>query len=267
MTVLTCRDVHLRYPEAEAAGRGPVLQGMELDLEQGEFVTVIGPSGCGKTSLLRLIAGFEPVTSGSLIFDGRRVRGPGADRVVVFQQPWLYPWLNLRDNVAFGLKLRNRKVDWDRVDQMIETVGLKGYEKHAPYHLSGGMQQRAAVARALVMSPKLLLMDEPFGALDAQTRQRLQEFLLELWAKVQVTILFITHDVEEAILLGDRMLIMGTNPGHVALELNVDIPRPRSEATTLTPQFQNLRKRALETLGRVSISAAGITGTGGAVPG
>lgn len=266
MTVLTCRDVELRYPEAESAGRGAVLQGVDLEVDQGEFVTVLGPSGCGKTSLLRLIAGFEPATGGSIIFDGQRVRGPGADRVVVFQQPWLYPWLNLRDNVAFGLKLHSRKVDWDRVDRMIDIVGLKGYEKHAPYHLSGGMQQRAAVARALVMSPKLLLMDEPFGALDAQTRQHLQEFLLGLWAQIEVTIVFITHDVEEAILLGDRMVIMGTNPGHVALEQVIDIPRPRSEATTLTPVFQDIRKRALETLGRVSIAAAGITGTGEAAP-
>ncbi len=265
MTVLTCLDIELRYPETETAGSGPVLQGVGLEVQQNEFVTILGPSGCGKTSLLRLIAGFEPPTGGTIVFDGKPVRGPGADRVVVFQQPWLYPWLNLRDNVAFGLKLHGRRrhrVDWERVDQMIEIVGLKGFEKHAPYQLSGGMQQRAAVARALVMSPKLLLMDEPFGALDAQTRQHLQEFLLDLWGRIDVTILFITHDVEEAILLGDRMLIMGTNPGHMALEQRIDLPRPRSEATTLLPAFQDIRKRALATLGRVSIAAAGITGTG-----
>jgi NitT/TauT family transport system ATP-binding protein len=134
-----------------------------------------------------------------------------------------------------------------------------------PYQLSGGMQQRAAVARALVMSPKLLLMDEPFGALDAQTRQHLQEFLLDLWAKVDVTVLFITHDVEEAILLGDRMLIMGTKPGHIALEQVIDLPRPRSGATTLSAPFQAIRKRALETLGRVALTAAGITEAGDVV--
>lgn len=262
MTVLTCLDIELHYPETVASG--PVLQGVGLEVQQNEFVTILGPSGCGKTSLLRLIAGFESPTGGSIVFDGKPVQGPGADRVVVFQQPWLYPWLNLRENVAFGLRLHSRKhhVDWGRVDQMIDIVGLKGYEKHTPYQLSGGMQQRAAVARALVMSPKLLLMDEPFGALDAQTRQHLQEFLLDLWGRIDVTILFITHDVEEAILLGDRMLIMGTRPGHIALEQWIDLPRPRSEATTLLPAFQDIRKRALETLGRVSISAAGITGTG-----
>ncbi len=261
MAVLTCRDVMLRYKNS-ASDRPPVLEGVNVEVQENEFVPVLGPSGCGKTSLLRLIAGFEPVTGGSITFEGAEVTGPASDRVVVFQQPWLYPWLNLRENVAFGLKLAKRKVDWDRVDEMIKVVGLTGFEHHAPYHLSGGMQQRAALARALVMSPRLLLMDEPFGALDAQTRQRLQEFLLDLWTRVNVTVLFITHDVEEAILLGDRMLVMSTNPGRIALEIDIDIPRPRSEASTLTPEFQGIRKRALETLGRVSIAAAGITGTG-----
>lgn len=260
MAVLTCRDVTLRY-KSSASDQAPVLEGVNVDVEENEFVTVLGPSGCGKTSLLRCIAGFERVTEGSIVFEGNEVTGPGADRVVVFQQPWLYPWLSLRENVAFGLKLQKRKVDWDRVDEMIEVVGLSGFEKHAPYHLSGGMQQRAALARALVMAPRLLLMDEPFGALDAQTRQHLQEFLLDLWTRVDVTVVFITHDVEEAILLGDRMLIMSTNPGQIALEQQIDIPRPRSEAVTVTAPFQRIRKRALETLGRVSISAAGITGT------
>lgn len=261
MGVLTCRDVVLRYDSGGSSSAKPaVLEDVNLEVEENEFVTVLGPSGCGKTSLLRLVAGFEPATSGSIVFDGKEVTGPGADRVVVFQQPWLYPWLNLRENVAFGLRLQRRKVEWKRVDEMINVVGLSGFEDHAPYHLSGGMQQRAALARALVMAPKLLLMDEPFGALDAQTRQRLQEFLLDLWTRVDVTVVFITHDVEEAILLGDRMLIMGTNPGRIALEQKIDIPRPRSEATTLTAPFQAIRKRALETLGRVSIAAAGITG-------
>ncbi|MHB1711784.1 MAG: ABC transporter ATP-binding protein [Acidimicrobiales bacterium] len=262
MAVLTLRDVTLRYDAREPGIRPAVLDRVDVDVEEQEFVTILGPSGCGKTSLLRLVAGFERPNAGSIVFDGKEVTGPSSDRVVVFQQPWLYPWLNLRENVAFGLKLRKQKIDWDRVDQMIATVGLSGFEKHAPYHLSGGMQQRAALARALVMEPKLLLMDEPFGALDAQTRQRLQEFLLDLWTRVEVTVVFITHDVEEAILLGDRMLIMSTSPGRIALEQKIHIPRPRSEATTLSAPFQEIRKRALETLGRVSMVAAGITGTG-----
>ena len=186
--------------------------------------------------------------------------GPGAERVVVFQQPWLYPWLSLRKNVAFGLKLQKRKIDWARVDEMIEIVGLTQFINHPPYHLSGGMQQRAALARALVMSPKLLLMDEPFGAVDAQTRQNLQSFLLQLCAQVHVTVVFITHDIEEAILLGDRMLIMGTNPGSIIFEQQVDLPRPRNEVTTVTAPFQAIRKRAMEKLSKASMAAAGITG-------
>jgi NitT/TauT family transport system ATP-binding protein len=261
MPVLTLCNVTLRYENSGPENRPAVLDCVDVDVAEQEFVTVLGPSGCGKTSLLRLVAGFERPSGGSIMFDGKEVTGPSSERVVVFQQPWLFPWLNLRDNVAFGLKLQQRKVDWKRVDEMIATVGLSGFEKHAPYHLSGGMQQRAALARALVMEPKLLLMDEPFGALDAQTRQRLQEFLLDLWTRVEVTVVFITHDVEEAILLGDRMLIMSTNPGRIALEQKIDIARPRSEATTLSVPFQEIRRRALETLGRVSMVAAGITGT------
>ncbi|MDA8147480.1 MAG: ABC transporter ATP-binding protein [Actinomycetota bacterium] len=262
MAVLSLRDVTLCYGDSGPGGRPAVLDRIDVEVAEQEFVTILGPSGCGKTSLLRLVAGFERANGGSIVFDGKEVTGPSSERVVVFQQPWLYPWLNLRENVAFGLKLQKRKVDWQRVDEMIATVGLSGYEKHAPYHLSGGMQQRAALARALVMEPKLLLMDEPFGALDAQTRQRLQEFLLDLWTRVDVTVVFITHDVEEAILLGDRMLIMSTSPGRIALEQKIDIPRPRDESTTLSAPFQQIRKQALATLGRVSIAAAGITGTG-----
>lgn len=260
MAVLSCRDVVFRYGEEQSPDQPAVLDKVNIDVEENEFVTILGPSGCGKTTLLRLMAGFESVTGGSVTYEGKEVTGPAAERGVVFQQPWLYPWLNLRENVAFGLKLRSRKIDWSRVDAMIETVGLTPFANHPPYHLSGGMQQRAALARALVMAPRVLLMDEPFGALDAQTRQNLQEFLLELCAQVHVTVVFITHDIEEAILLGDRMLIMGTSPGRIILEQQIDLPRPRTEAITVTAPFQEIRKRALETLGHASMTAAGITG-------
>jgi NitT/TauT family transport system ATP-binding protein len=259
MTVLSCRDVVFYYGGKQSSGRA-VLDKVDLDVEENEFITILGPSGCGKTSLLRLMAGFERVTGGSIVYDGKEVTRPDAERVVVFQQPWLYPWLSLRENVAFGLKLHKRKIDWARVDEMIDIVGLTQFVNHPPYQLSGGMQQRAALARALVMSPKLLLMDEPFGALDAQTRQNLQAFLLELCARVHVTVVFITHDIEEAILLGDRMFIMGTDPGSMIFEQKVDLPRPRNEATTVTAPFQEIRKRALETLSKASMAAAGITG-------
>ena len=257
MSLLSLHDVSLRF--GNDPQRPSVLESISLEVGEGEFVTVLGPSGCGKTSLLRLIAGFQESTGGEIVFDGQKVSGPSAERVVVFQQAGLYPWLNLRNNVAFGLKLRRRKVDWRLVEETIDIVGLKGYESYAPYELSGGMQQRAALARALVMSPRLLLMDEPFGALDALTRQRMQEFILELRERLDLTIFFITHDVEEAILLGDRMLIMQAEPGRVTFDEDIRLPRPRSEATTLTPEFQVIRQRALQTLGRVSIAAAGLT--------
>ena len=257
MSLLSLHDVSLRF--GNDPQRPSVLESISLEGGEGEFVTVLGPSGCGKTSLLRLIAGFQESTGGEIVFDGQKVSGPSAERVVVFQQAGLYPWLNLRNNVAFGLKLRRRKVDWRLVEETIDIVGLKGYESYAPYELSGGMQQRAALARALVMSPRLLLMDEPFGALDALTRQRMQEFILELRERLDLTIFFITHDVEEAILLGDRMLIMQAEPGRVTFDEDIRLPRPRSEATTLTPEFQVIRQRALQTLGRVSIAAAGFT--------
>ena len=258
MSLLSLNNVGLRFDDDPQ--RPPVLEGISVHVDSGELVTILGPSGCGKTSLLRLAAGFQVPTTGEILFDGERVTGPSAQRVVVFQHAGLYPWLTLRDNVAFGLKLKSRRIDWALVDQTIEIVGLQGYEKLASDELSGGMQQRAALARALVMSPRLLLMDEPFGALDALTRQRMQEFILELRERLNLTIVFITHDVEEAILLGDRMLIMQHAPGRISFDERLDFPRPRSEATTLTPEFQQVRQRALETLGQVSLAAAGFTG-------
>lgn len=225
-----------------------VVDEISFDVEENGFLSILGPSGCGKTTLLRMIAGFEQPTSGEIVCDGTVVTGPGSDRVVVFQRAWLYPWLNVRENVAFGLKLRKRGVDWSRVDEILEIVGLAEASKYAPYQLSGGMQQRVALARALVMSPKILLMDEPFGALDAQTRRMMQDFLLDLWGEIKTTVVFITHDIEEAILLGDRLAVMTANPGTIALERTVDLPRPRDDRTALESHFIELRRQALETL-------------------
>lgn len=228
-----------------------VVENLSFELEENGFLTILGPSGCGKTTLLRLIAGFEQPTSGEIRCDGQVVSGPGADRVVVFQRAWLYPWLNVRDNVAFGLKLAKGPVDWQRVDEVLEIVGLAEASSYMPHQLSGGMQQRAALARALVMSPKVLLMDEPFGALDAQTRRMMQDFLLDLWGNIKTTVVFITHDIEEAILLGDRVAVMTANtanPGKFALDRRIDLPRPRDEMTPLDDHFIDLRRQALETL-------------------
>jgi NitT/TauT family transport system ATP-binding protein len=290
-TVLEVDRVSKYYlPTGSGGAIFRALSDVSLRVAQNEFITVLGPSGCGKTTLLRLVAGFEQPSRGRVIFEGEEIQGPGSDRVVVFQQPGLYPWLSVRDNVAFGLRLGgNRKrgsqgnrvngsvpsgddeanwqmaspphttsptwrlwhrarVDWDKVDETIAIVGLKGFEKRPPYELSGGMQQRAALARALVMSPRLLLMDEPFGALDAHTRPAMQEFLLELWDRLRATVIFVTHDVDEAILLGDRVVVMTAGPGKVADEMAVPIPRPRHETVEETDFFRTLRNKAIATL-------------------
>lgn len=259
-TVLEVDHVSKWYLPSEPGGAVfQALSDVTLRVAQNEFITVLGPSGCGKTTLLRLIAGFEAPSQGRVLFEGAEVSSPGSDRVVVFQQPGLYPWLSVRDNVGFGLRTgarrpwRRPKPDWDKVDETIAIVGLKGFEKRPPYELSGGMQQRVALARALVMSPRLLLMDEPFGALDAHTRPAMQEFLLELWDRLRATIFFVTHDVDEAVFLGDRVVVMASRPGRVADEMAVEIDRPRDESVIESAHFRLLRKRAVSTLRGVAI--------------
>lgn len=229
-------------------GATRALDDISLTVEDGEFVTVLGASGCGKSTLLNLIAGLDTPTRGRITLDGTPIARPGPDRVVVFQQPGLYPWLNLRDNIAFGLSMRGR-VDWKQVDETIGIMGLEGFESHPPHQLSGGMQQRVAIARALVMHPRVLLMDEPFAALDAQTRHRMQRFLLDLRRRIGATIVFITHDIEEAILLGDRLAIMRTHPGRIAAIHPIPLPHPRTLDTTLDPDFLALKRTAMEILG------------------
>ncbi len=226
------------------------LEDLDTRIEDGQFVTVVGPSGCGKTTLLNVVAGFEAPSAGEILLDGQPIAGPGADRAVVFQQPSLYPWLNVWENVAFGLTLRHgrRGVDRAVVDGMLETMGLQGFERHAPYELSGGMQQRVAIARALVVQPRILLMDEPFGALDAQTRGDMQTFLLALWRKIRPTVLFITHDVEEAVLLGDRVLVMTPRPGRLARDLAIGLPRPRAYEMVLLERFIGYKREVLQIL-------------------
>ncbi len=237
------------YPGRRGKPPTVALEGLETHVADGEFVTVVGPSGCGKTTLLNLVAGFEKPDAGAILLDGAEVHGPGADRAVVFQQPSLYPWLSVRQNIAFGLRLRGARPGEDeRVRRIIGIMGLDGFEHHAPYELSGGMQQRVAIARALIMEPAMLLMDEPFGALDAQTRSEMQAFLLSLWRKVRPTVLFITHDVEEAVLLGDRILVLTPRPGRLALELPVGLPRPRHYDMILTPEFTRHKREVLKIL-------------------
>ena len=208
------------------------LKEVSLTIGDGEFLTVLGPSGCGKTTLLRIMAGLEPANSGEILVDGTPVTGPGPDRAMVFQSFALLPWANILSNVAFGLELRgvSKSEREARAEELIDLVGLKGFEKRLPLELSGGMQQRVGLARALAVDPKILLMDEPFGALDEQTRRLLQEELLVIWEQTGKTVLFITHSMEEAVLLGDRVVLMSARPGRIVDTVHVPLPRPRASA-------------------------------------
>jgi NitT/TauT family transport system ATP-binding protein len=247
--MITIENVTKIYTAHRQTEPTVALRDISLEIHDQEFVVAVGPSGCGKTTLLNLLAGFEGPTSGRIAFDGTELPYPSAERSVVFQQPALYPWSSVRDNIALGLKLQNwRKIDWDRVQHFINMMGLGGFEAHRPYQLSGGMQQRVAIARALIVAPKILLMDEPFGALDAQTRNEMQRFLLDLWGNIKATVLFITHDVEEAILLADRLIVMTPRPGKIAKEFPISLPRPRSWDTALTEEFLAIKRQVLETL-------------------
>ncbi|MFS8793953.1 ABC transporter ATP-binding protein [Synechococcus sp. R55.8] len=232
--------------------RGPILalDGVNLHVESGEFVCVVGASGSGKTTLLRLIAGLEQPSRGSISVDGEPVIGPGADRGVVFQSYTLYPWMTVAENVGFGLKLQGvkRQEREARVDYFLEIVGLERFAKALPKQLSGGMQQRVAIARALAAQPKILLMDEPFGALDVQTKETMQEFLLDLWQRTRTSILMITHDVEEAVFLAQRIYVLTSHPGRVKRELRVDFPSRRDYSLKRTSSFQEVKDEILALL-------------------
>ena len=208
------------------------LDHVSLTARHAEIITIVGPSGCGKSTLLRLLAGFEAPSEGQLLIGGAQVRGPGADRGMVFQQPQLYPWLNVFDNVVFGPRMRGvEKARYtEAAGHYIKSVGLTGFETNYPYQLSGGMKQRAQIARVLINEPRILLMDEPFGALDYQNRLVMQRLLLDLADQYKPTVLFITHDVEEAIFISDRLHVMSARPGRIVKSVEVNLPRPRDYA-------------------------------------
>ena len=210
---------------------------------EGEFVTLLGPSGCGKTTALDLIAGFTRPTAGTVSVAGREVERPGPDRAVVFQDTALFPWLRVEDNIAFGLRVAGvaGATVRARVDELLDRVGLGEFRRRYPAELSGGMRQRVALARVLALESEVLLMDEPFGALDAQTRGLMQEFLTGIWERDRRTVLFVTHDLDEAVFLADRVLVMTARPGRVKRELLVDLPRPRAPDIMATPRFHALR--------------------------
>jgi NitT/TauT family transport system ATP-binding protein len=225
-----------------------------LEIAPGEFVCLLGPSGCGKSTLLNCIAGYVRPSAGSVLVDGEAVKEPGPDRGMVFQQYSLFPWKTIRDNIAFGPKIAGR--DSDAIaNTFLEMVGLTKFAKKYPAELSGGMQQRVGIARALANYPSVLLMDEPFGALDAQTRLMMQENLLKIWSEFGITVVFVTHDVDEAIFLADRVLVMSASPGSIIADMRVTLGRPRAPDIATTPDFMRLKKQSLEQIRSESLKA------------
>ena len=235
------------------AGRGDptiALSDVDLDLGGNEFVSLIGTSGCGKSTLLSIVAGLQEATEGEVLLDGEPIVGPGRDRGLVFQSYTLFPWLTARANVEFALRGGSgSKAEGAKVAaEHLALVGLTDFEDAYPHQLSGGMKQRVAIARALSYRPQVLLMDEPFGALDALTRQLMQELLTKIWEEHKITVLFVTHDVEEAVFISDRVVVMTNRPGKIKEEILVDLPRPRSHELLSTPEFGDLYGRVLESI-------------------
>ena len=226
------------------------LENISLNVEDKEFSVIVGPSGCGKTSLLRLVAGLIEPSEGAIHLDSERVSRPGKDRGMVFQSYTLFPWLTVQDNVEFGLRIGGMPGAQRReiARRFIAQVGLVGFEQHYPKQLSGGMMQRVALARALANDPAILLMDEPFGALDSQTRSLMQELLLDIWQQSHKTVLFITHDIDESILLGDRVYVMTARPGRIKELVEIDLPRPRTVDMLTSEEFMTIKRRIMHSI-------------------
>jgi len=241
---------HLHIELGERQRRFEALHDVSISIAPGEFVCVLGPSGCGKSTLLGALAGHLEASAGSVRVDGAVVAGPHPDRGLVFQHHTLFPWKRVLDNVAFGLKMKGvaRGERHQRARDLLKLVGLEDFEHSYPAHLSGGMQQRVEIARVLINHPRVMLMDEPFGALDAQTRLKMQELLLEVWARIETTILFITHDIDEALFLADRILVMSPRPGRIIEEIRLDFPRPRGPELVTSPRFTELKRHCLALL-------------------
>ena len=222
-----------------------ILNALDLKIHKREFICVIGPSGCGKSTFSRVVAGLDPYTSGQILVDGQPILGPSPERGMVFQGYTLFPWKTVKENVMFGPQMKgasNASAE-SQAREWINIIGLEKYENQYPHQLSGGMKQRIAIARALVNQPKILLMDEPFGALDPHTRQKMQRHLMDLWKNIDITIIFVTHDMDEAILLADRIVALKANPGEIKEIIEVDLPRPRDPELVLTPAFKRLRQK------------------------
>ncbi|MFT3800506.1 MAG: ABC transporter ATP-binding protein [Burkholderiaceae bacterium] len=264
-----CRNIGVVFGSDDT--RVEAVKDVSLHVNPSEFVSLIGPSGCGKSSMLSILAGFTKPTSGEATVDGDRIRKPGSDRGVVFQQYSLFPWLTVRKNVEFGLRMAGVPRSKRETDArtLLGLAGLLAFENHYPDQLSGGMRQRIGIVRALATSPQVLLMDEPFGALDTQTRAVMQEILTNMWQKFRISVLFITHDIEESVFLSDRIYVMTARPGRVKAEIEVPLPRPRTAQMTTTKEFADLvlrlkaliREESLAAMGS-ELSDGGITGFG-----
>ena len=242
---LEARGVSLEYPQPRTGGRLVALDHVDLSVEDGEFVSIVGPSGCGKTTFLSVVDGLLPATAGRIVVDGVEVTRPGPDRAVVFQDASLLPWRTVLKNVLYGLECIGvaRREAYERARHFIALVGLSGFEQNYPYELSGGMQQRVNLARALVIDPKILLMDEPFASLDAQTRESMQVELLRIWKEAGKTVLFVTHQIDEAIFLSDRVIVFSARPGRVKENIPIDIERPRTLRLKREARFHALEDR------------------------
>ncbi len=256
--ILSVDQVWRIFPSV--SGRPPVraLEPTNLAIARNDFITILGPSGCGKSTLLRIIAGLDTPTAGRVVLDGRTITAPGPDRGMVFQSYTLFPWLTVADNIAFGL--RERRVPEARIGEIVAEyvakVGLRGFENHLPKQLSGGMQQRTAIARALANDPEILLLDEPFGALDNQTRALMQELLLGIWERERKTVIFVTHDIEEAIFMASRVIVMTARPGRIKADIPVDLPHPRHYTIKTSPEFSALKARLTEEIRAEAVLAA-----------
>jgi ABC-type nitrate/sulfonate/bicarbonate transport system ATPase subunit len=228
-----------------------VLDGIDIHLNANEFVCLVGSSGCGKSTLLRIIAGLEQPSSGQVFLDQNQILGPGADRGMVFQNYTLFPWRSVADNIGFGLELKglSKLERKERIAYYLDVVGLSRFADAYPKQLSGGMKQRVAIARALANEPEILLMDEPFGALDTQTKEQMQQFMRELWSRTHITILMVTHDVEEAIFLSQRIYVMGSHPGCIKQEVSIELPNHRELDLKLCPEFIQIKRQIIQSLG------------------
>jgi len=255
MDKIVARGVAKRYTIDRTGGTVVALDGVDLAVREGEFLCMVGPSGCGKSTFLQMVAGLEPLTGGSLRMDGREITGPGADRGMVFQSHALFPWRTVLENIEFGLEVKGmpRRDRRQRATRYAHMVGLRGFEGAFPSELSGGMRQRVGIARALANDPAVLLMDEPFGSLDAQTRELMQQDILDLWRQSGRTIVFVTHSVQEAVYLGDRIAVMTARPGRVKAMIDVDLAHPRDVTSPefgrlMRPVYAALKEEVLKTL-------------------